>query len=62
MERSEHLVASHTKPWRVKENRLDGENGLLLTPTEAVDQAARLDLCFGSNARDLFITHARAAP
>jgi len=33
VERLEHLVASHTKPWRVKEKRLDGENGLLLTPT-----------------------------
>jgi putative restriction endonuclease len=31
----EHLVASHTKPWRdsTNEERLDGENGLLLTPT-----------------------------
>jgi putative restriction endonuclease len=29
------LVASHTKPWRdsTNEERLDGENGLLLTPT-----------------------------
>src|SRR5687768_3620514 len=34
-ERLEHLVASHTKPWRdsTNEERLDGENGLLLTPT-----------------------------
>jgi hypothetical protein len=33
--RPEHLVASHIKPWRVSENRerLDGENGLLLTPS-----------------------------
>ena len=33
--RVEHLVASHTKPWRdsTNEERLDGENGLLLTPT-----------------------------
>jgi hypothetical protein len=31
----EHLVASHCKPWRHASNseRLDGENGLLLTPT-----------------------------
>lgn len=30
----EHLVASHSKPWRDSDNeeRLDGENGLLLTP------------------------------
>jgi len=30
-----HLVASHCKPWRDSSNeeRLDGENGLLLTPT-----------------------------
>lgn len=30
-----HLVGSHIKPWRESENteRLDGENGLLLTPT-----------------------------
>ena len=35
VERLEHLVASHTKPWRdsTNEERLDGENGLLLTPT-----------------------------
>lgn len=33
--RSEHLIASHCKPWRDSTNgeRLDGENGLLLTPT-----------------------------
>ncbi|WP_240523526.1 HNH endonuclease [Polaromonas sp. AER18D-145] len=31
----EHLRASHCKPWRdaTNEERLDGENGLLLTPT-----------------------------
>ena len=31
VERLEHLVASHTKPWRdsTNEERLDGENGLL---------------------------------
>lgn len=31
----EHLRASHCKPWRIASNeeRLDGENGLLLTPT-----------------------------
>jgi hypothetical protein len=33
--RPEHLIASHCKPWRDSNNyeRLDGENGLLLTPT-----------------------------
>jgi predicted restriction endonuclease len=32
--RPEHLRASHCKPWRdaTNEERLDGENGLLLTP------------------------------
>lgn len=34
VERPEHLRASHCKPWRDASNdeRLDGENGLLLTP------------------------------
>lgn len=36
VENPEHLVASHTKPWRDCDSaaeRLDGENGFLLTPT-----------------------------
>jgi putative restriction endonuclease len=35
VDRLEHLIASHAKPWRRCSNseRLDGENGLLLTPT-----------------------------
>lgn len=35
VEKPEHLIASHIKPWRDSANdeRLDGENGLLLTPT-----------------------------
>ena len=35
VDRLEHLVASHIQPWRDcgNEERLDGENGLLLTPT-----------------------------
>ena len=36
VERPEHLVASHCKPWRDctdSHERLDGENGLLPTPT-----------------------------
>ncbi len=34
VDRPEHLRASHCKPWRdaTNEERLDGENGLLLTP------------------------------
>jgi HNH endonuclease len=33
--REEHLRASHCKPWRdaTNDERLDGENGLLLTPS-----------------------------
>ena len=36
VDRMEHLIASHCKPWRNCESnkeRLDGENGLLLTPS-----------------------------
>jgi hypothetical protein len=35
VDRKEHLIASHIQPWRDSSNaqRLDGENGLLLTPT-----------------------------
>lgn len=36
VDRIEHLIASHSKPWRdcdTHHERLDGENGLLLTPT-----------------------------
>ena len=35
VDNSEHLIASHCKPWRHASNdeRLDGENGLLLTPS-----------------------------
>lgn len=35
VEKAEHLRASHIKPWRDSDNceRLDGENGLLLTPS-----------------------------
>lgn len=35
VDNSSHLIASHIKPWRDGENheRLDGENGLLLTPS-----------------------------
>ncbi len=35
VDRAEHLIASHAKPWRDSDNeeRLNGENGLVLTPT-----------------------------
>jgi hypothetical protein len=35
VDRARHLVASHTKPWRgcTNEERLDPENGFMLTPT-----------------------------
>jgi hypothetical protein len=35
VDNSAHLIASHCKPWRdcSNEERLDGENGLLLTPS-----------------------------
>ena len=35
VENSAHLVPSHCKPWRdaTNDERLDGENGLLLTPS-----------------------------
>jgi hypothetical protein len=35
VERAEHLIASHVRPWRdsTHQQRLDGENGLLLTPS-----------------------------
>jgi putative restriction endonuclease len=35
VDRSEHLIASHIKPWRDGDNseRLDPENGLMLTPS-----------------------------
>lgn len=35
VDQPEHLIASHCKPWRDSSNeeRLDGENGLLLTPS-----------------------------
>lgn len=36
VDKPEHLRASHCKPWRdcnTNQERLDGENGLLLTPS-----------------------------
>jgi hypothetical protein len=44
VDRVEHLRASHCKPWRDSSDseRLDGENGLLLTP--AIDRVLDADL------------------
>ena len=35
VDKSEHLIASHIKPWRSSKNteKLDPENGFMLTPT-----------------------------
>ena len=43
VENPAHLVASHCKPWRdsTNEERLDGENGLLLTPSVALVATSR---------------------
>ena len=52
VDRPEHLRASHCKPWRdsTNEERLDGENGLLLTPS--IDHLFdRGFISFGSQGR-----------
>ena len=56
VERLEHLVASHTKPWRdsTNEERLDGENGLLLTPT--VDHLFDKGFISFDNGGDLIVS------
>ena len=56
VERLEHLIASHTKPWRDSTNdeRLDGENGLLLTPT--VDHLFDKGFISFENKGDLLIS------
>ena len=35
VDKSEHLIASHIKPWRSSDNheKIDPENGFMLTPT-----------------------------
>ena len=57
VQRLEHLVASHVKPWRGSSNdeRLDGENGLLLTSlsfpwriARHADHAAREQIARGN--------------
>ncbi len=56
VERLEHLVASHTKPWRdsTNEERLDGENGLLLTPT--IDHLFDKGFISFENSGDLIVS------
>ena len=54
VERPQHLVASHIKPWRMStdEEKLDGSNGLLLSPH--VDHLFdRLYISFTNNGRIL---------
>ncbi|MEJ0086418.1 MAG: HNH endonuclease signature motif containing protein [Pseudomonadota bacterium] len=56
VDRLEHLVASHTKPWRdsTNEERLDGENGLLLTPT--IDHLFDKGFISFENSGDLIVS------
>jgi hypothetical protein len=56
VERAEHLIASHTKPWRdcTNDERLDGENGLLLTPT--IDHLFDKGFLFFENNGELIIS------
>jgi predicted restriction endonuclease len=51
-----HLVASHCKPWRDSSNeeRLDGENGLLLTPS--IDHLFDRGFIGFENSRDLIVS------
>ena len=62
VDRPSHLVASHAKPWRdcTNNERLDGENGLLLTPT--IDHLFdRGFISFGNNG-DLLISPVAHVP
>jgi hypothetical protein len=56
----EHLRASHIRPWRHSDNqtRLDGENGLLLTPS--IDPLFEGFISFEDNGRLLFSPVAHA--
>lgn len=56
VDRSEHLRASHCKPWRDASNseRLDGENGLLLTP--AIDHLFDRGFISFENNGDLLVS------
>jgi len=54
---TEHLVASHTKPWRDSSNqeRLDPENGFMLTPT--IDHLFDRGFISFDNNGDLIVSH-----
>lgn len=56
VDRTVHLRASHLKPWRDSSNdeRLDGENGLLLTPT--IDHLVDRGFISFENSGDLLIS------
>jgi hypothetical protein len=56
VDKPEHLIASHTKPWRDSSNdeRLDGENGCLLTP--AVDHLFDKGFISFENSGDLIVS------
>ena len=55
--RPEHLIASHCKPWRDCEDaeRLDGENGLLLTPS--IDHLFDRGFISFENDGELLVSH-----
>ncbi len=57
-----HLVASHCKPWRdsTNEERLDGENGLLLTPS--IDHLFDRGFIGFENSGDLIISPVAHGP
>ncbi len=57
VDRREHLVASHCKPWRDctdAAERLDGENGLMLTPT--IDHLFDRGFITFENSGDLIVS------
>ena len=57
-----HLLASHCKPWRdsTNEERLDGENGLLLTPS--IDQLFDRGFVGFEDSGDLIISRVAHSP
>jgi putative restriction endonuclease len=54
VERMENLVASHTKPWLRERQRLNGENGLLPTPT--IDHLFDKGFISFEDKRDLIVS------
>src|SRR5690606_10276954 len=62
VDKPEHLRASHCKPWRDSNNqeRLDGENGLLLTPT--IDHLFDRGFISFENNGDVLISPVAHAP